>query len=107
MIHELKRYEAAPGKGAALRERFARLTMPLFARHGITLLHCWEPEGEPDAFVYLVGFPDAAASEAAWKAFGADPEWKAGKAASEADGPLLARQSTTVLSPSAFSPGAR
>ena len=69
-------------------------------------LHCWEPEGEPDTFVYLVAFADAAASEAAWKAFGADPDWKAGKAASEANGPLLARQTTTVLRPSAFSPGA-
>ncbi len=106
MIHELKRYEAVPGKGQALRERFARLTIPLFRRHGIQLLHCWEPEGEPDAFYYLVSFPDEAASRAAWQAFGADPEWKAGKAASEADGPLRAGESTVVLRPSAFSPGA-
>jgi len=107
MIYELKRYEATPGKGAALRERFARLTMPIFARLGITVEHCWEADGEPDTFIYLVSFADAAASQAAWAAFGADAEWKAGKAASEVDGPLLARQSTTVLSASAFSPATR
>ena len=107
MIHELKKYVAAPGRGPALRDRFAQLTMPIFARHGITLLQCWEPEGEPDTFYYLVGFPDAAASETAWKAFGADPDWKTGKAASELDGPLLASQSTVVMRPSAFSPAAR
>ena len=105
MIHELKRYDATPGKGWALRERFAKLTMPLLKRHGITVLHCWEPEGEPDSFVYLVSFADASASDAAWKAFAADPEWKAGKAASEIDGPLLASQGTTLLKPSYFSPG--
>lgn len=107
MIYELKRYEAHPGQGPALRERFARLTMPIFQRLGITVEHCWEPEGEPDAFVYLVSFADAAASQAAWAAFGADAEWKSGKAASEVNGPLLARQSTTVLKSSAFSPAAR
>lgn len=107
MIYELKRYEATPGNGQALRERFAQLTMPIFQRVGITVEHCWEPEGEPEVFVYLVSFADAAASQAAWQAFGADPEWKAGKAASEVNGPLLARQSTTVLSPSAFSPATR
>lgn len=106
MIHELKRYEATPGKGPALRERFAKLTMPLFERHGIKVLHCWEPVGEPDNFLYLVSFSNAAASEAAWKNFGADPDWRAGKAASEIDGPLLASQSTTVLVVSDFSPSA-
>ncbi len=104
MIHELKRYEASPGKGEALRERFAKVTLPIFHRLGIKVLHCWEPEGEPDSFHYLVSFRDAADSQAAWAAFGADPQWRSAKAASETDGPLLARQTTTVLHPSAFSP---
>ena len=104
MIHELKHYEATPGNGRALRERFANVTVPIFRRIGIDVLHCWEKDGEPDSFYYLVSFADEAASQAAWQVFGGDAEWKAAKAASEAAGPLLARQSTTVLRPSAFSP---
>ena len=34
----------------------------------------------------------------------ADAEWKAAKAASETDGPLLGSQSSTDLVPTAFSP---
>ena len=103
MIHELKRYEAHPGKGKALKERFERATMPAFQRTGITLLQAWDVDGEPDSFCYLVSFASPQASEQAWKAFAADPGWKAAKAESERDGPLLARQTTTVLNPLASS----
>jgi hypothetical protein len=104
MIHELKRYEAAPGKAHALVERFRTTTMPLFERHGIELLHCWLKPDEPGVFYYLVSFADAVASAKAWKDFGADPDWAAAKAATETDGPLLARQTTTTLEPTVFSP---
>lgn len=107
MIHELKHYEATPGNGCALRERFANVTMPIFHRIGVNVLHCWEKDGEPDSFYYLVTFADEAASQAAWQAFGGDAEWKTAKAASETTGPLLARQTTTVLHPSGFSPAIR
>lgn len=99
MLHELKHYVATPGNGAALRTRFANVTMPIFARLGIEVLHRWEDPSDADGFYYLVGFADEAASTAAWAAFGADAEWKAAKAASEVNGPLLASQSTTVLRP--------
>lgn len=104
MIHELKHYEATPGNGRALRERFANVTMPIFRRIGINVLHCWESDGDPDSFYYLVSFADEAESQAAWQAFGSDAEWKGAKAASETAGPLLARQTTTVLRPSAIFP---
>ena len=73
MIHELKHYEAHPGKGRALKARFEQATMPAFQRAGITLLQAWDVEGEPDSFCYLVSFASPAASEQAWKAFAADP----------------------------------
>ncbi len=104
MIYELKRYMPQPGKGPALKERFARVTMPIFARLGIQVLHCWEDAADRDAFVYLVAFDDAMQRDAAWKAFGADKEWIAAKAASEIEGPLLASQTTIELHPMGFSP---
>jgi hypothetical protein len=99
MIHELKHYVATPGNGEALRNRFANVTMPIFARLGIQVEQRWEDPSDADGMYYLVSFADAAASAAAWSAFGADAEWKAAKAASETQGPLLSRQSTTVLKP--------
>lgn len=104
MIYELKRYMPRPGKGPALKERFARVTMPIFARLGIRVLHCWEDAADRDAFVYLVAFDDATQRDAAWKAFGADEEWITAKAASETEGPLLASQTTIELHPTGFSP---
>lgn len=106
MIYELKRYVAHEGKSEALQRRFAEQTMPIFRRVGIEVMQCWTAPAEPGVFYYLVRFPDAAASELAWAAFGADAEWKAAKAASEKDGPLLASQSTVRLQPTGFSPQA-
>jgi len=106
VIHELKRYVAHEGKSEAMQRRFAELTMPIFKRIGIELLQCWTAPAEPGVFYYLVRFDSEAASQRAWGEFGADAEWKAGKTASEKDGPLLASQSTVRLVPTRFSPAA-
>ena len=104
MIHELKRYVAHEGKTEAMQRRFAEVSMPIFKRLGIDVVQCWTAPAEPGVFYYLVRFDDEAASERAWAAFGADAQWKAAKAASEKDGPLLASQSTVRLVPTRFSP---
>lgn len=104
MIHELKRYVAHEGKAEALVRRFAEKTMPIFGRLGIDVVQCWTAPAEPGVFYYLVRFADQAASDKAWAAFSADAEWKAAKAASEGDGPLLASQGTVRLQPTDFSP---
>jgi hypothetical protein len=41
--------------------------------------------------------------ETKWGAFQADPDWKAKRADSEKDGPLVANISNTLLSPTSFS----
>lgn len=104
MIFELKRYVAHDGKAEALQQRFAEKTIPVFRRVGIDLVQCWTAPAEPGVFYYLVRFADEAASQQAWAAFSSDAEWKAAKAASETNGPLLASQSTVRLEPTRFSP---
>ena len=104
MIYELKKYTANPGKAKALKQRFEAHTLPIFKRLGIEVVHCWTEPDAPDAFYYLTRFASTDARDAALKAFGADPEWKAAKAASETDGPLLGSQSTVGLIPTEFSP---
>jgi hypothetical protein len=104
MIYEFKTYRATPGSIAALIKRFHEKTMPIFARLGIEVQYCWTSDDEPDAFFYLVGYASEDAKKAALAAFPTDPEWKAAKAASETNGPLLASQTTVALKPTAFSP---
>ncbi|MDB5991633.1 MAG: hypothetical protein JWQ10_3036 [Herbaspirillum sp.] len=104
MIHEFKTYRATAGNTKALIDRFEKVTMPIFARLGIKVVQTWTSEAEPDAFFYLIQFASAQAGKDAWAAFGADAEWKAAKAASETNGPLLASQTTVYLQPTAFSP---
>jgi NIPSNAP protein len=107
MIYELRTYWAAPGKLARLHTRFRSLTLSVFARHGIELIGMWTP-AQPDAesgdLVYLLAFPDPAVREVRWQAFDADPEWQAGEAASEVDGPLVVKVTSMILTPTDYSP---
>ncbi len=90
MIEELRHYVAKPGKRDALVARFKNDTMELFAKHGITVSAFWIVPDDPDTLYYLCRYDDAAARDAAWKAFQADPDWAAARTASERDGPLVA-----------------
>ena len=107
MIYELRTYWAAPGKHEALHARFRTLTLGVFARHHMHVIGFWTPEPsseETGDLVYLLAFPNHAALQQAWDAFRADPEWQAGKAASEAEGPLVTRLHSTLLQPTDYSP---
>lgn len=107
MIYELRTYWAAPGKADALHARFRNLTLGLFARHSMHVVGFWTPKPETEesgTLVYILAFPDQDALKQAWDAFRADPEWQAGKAASEINGSLTARVTSTVLEPTDYSP---
>jgi hypothetical protein len=106
-IDQLRIYETAPGKLPVLLERFARTNLPVFERHGITLLGAWVPldADQPEQLVYLVSFPDRAAADAAWAAFRADSEWtRAFEAEKAAHGPVVARVRTIDLAPTDYTP---
>ena len=80
---------AKPGKLDALNARFRDHTLKLFAKHGMTSLGYFVPvDNKENKLVYFLAFPDRAAHDASWKAFGADPEWKAAAKESEKDGKL-------------------
>jgi NIPSNAP len=107
MIYELRTYWAAPGKLDALNTRFRNITMGLFARHNIKVVGFWmplQPTPESGDLIYVLAFDDQAALAAAWNAFREDPEWKAGRAASEVDGPLTAKVTSVVMHSTDYSP---
>jgi hypothetical protein len=104
-LYELRIYHAAPGKLEALHARFRDHTRALFEKHGIVNVGSWTPiDTEDKRLIYIVSFPDRAAHDASWKAFGADPEWQKVYKASETDGTLVTKVESTFLSATDFSP---
>ena len=106
MIYEYRVYEAMPGKLPALNARFRNHTLKIFERHGIKNIGYWTPSvGDySNRLIYLVAFEDAQQRDQAWASFQSDPEWQRVRAESETDGPLTARITNSLLTPTDYSP---
>jgi hypothetical protein len=73
---ELRTYTVREGSSIdLLHSRFRDHTSALFRKHGMTIVGYWQPVAKPDTLIYLLAYKDGAARDAAWAAFGADPEW--------------------------------
>jgi NIPSNAP len=73
---ELRTYTVREGSSIdLLHARFRDHTTALFKKHGMTIIGYWQPVTKRDTLVYLLAYKDGAARDAAWAAFGADPEW--------------------------------
>lgn len=106
MLYEYRRYTACPGRMPALHARMATTAMGLFAQHGIEVVGAWQPlVGRPvDELHYLVRWDSLDDCRRAWAAFAADERWQQARAASEADGPLLARIENQIWRATDYSP---
>ena len=106
-VFELRTYYAAPGKMDALHARFRDHTCQLFRKHGMTIVGFWSP-ADPDKaekeLVYILAFPSKEAADQSWKDFGADPDWKAAREASEKEGKLVEKVDRVWLNPTDYSP---
>jgi len=80
---ELRTYTVREGSGNidVLHARFRDHTNALFKKHGMTIVGFWQPVAKPDQLIYVLAYKDAAARDAAWAAFQADPEWVKTRAA--------------------------
>jgi hypothetical protein len=106
---ELRTYYANPGKLEALNARFREHTNALFRKHGMTIVAFWMPiappaDGAGGTLIYVLAYPSTEAREAAWKAFGSDPEWVAARDASERDGKLVAKVDSVMMRATDYSP---
>jgi hypothetical protein len=73
---ELRTYTVQPGSSIdLLHSRFRDHTTELFKKHGMTIVGYWQPVSKPNVLVYMLSYKDAAARDASWAAFQADPEW--------------------------------
>ncbi|MDZ4850346.1 MAG: NIPSNAP family protein [Pirellulaceae bacterium] len=83
-VFELRDYTTPDGKVAAIDDRFRDHTIKLFEKHGMTNLAYWHPtdteKGAGSRLIYMLAHPSKAAGLAAFKEFGADPDWKAASA---------------------------
>jgi hypothetical protein len=102
--YELRVYYAAEGKLDALNSRFREHTLALFTKHGFTNVGYWVPLENPDnKLIYIISSPSKEAHLAAWRAFGADPEWKKVAAETEANGNLVTKVDSIYLVATDFS----
>ena len=106
MIHEMRVYTCLPNQMPRLLRRFEGLTLPIWQRLGIRHAGFWTTVLGPthNDLTYLLEWDSLAVREAKWATFQADPEWVAGKTASEEAGPILLNVASSILKPVTFAP---
>ena len=105
MIYEQRIYHCIPGRLPALLKRFETVTLPMWEARGIRQAGFWTVgigESNQD-LVYLLAWESLAEREEKWTAFQTDPKWIAARAATEADGQIVASITNSILLPTAFS----
>ncbi|MGE0747249.1 MAG: NIPSNAP family protein [Rhodospirillales bacterium] len=105
MIYELRVYHCMPGRLPALLNRFEKITLPLWQKHGIRQAGFWTVSigGSNNDLYYMLEWDSIAERDKKWNAFGTDPEWIAKRTETERDGPIVASLTNTILQPTAFS----
>jgi hypothetical protein len=106
MLYELRVYHCVPGRLPALHARFAETTLKLWAKHGIRQAGFFTDyigDNCNAKLTYLLAWQSLAERETRWNAFASDPEWIAARAASEKDGPIIARVEASILQPTPYS----
>jgi len=105
MIYELRIYHCMPGRLPALLNRFDKITLPLWQKHGIRQAGFWTATigGSNNDLYYMLEWESLADRDKKWNAFATDPEWIAKRTETERDGPIVASLTNTILQPTAFS----
>lgn len=91
-LYELRTYTASEGNLENLHARFRDHTDKLFQKHGMKPYAYWRPLDEPlagNTMIYIIEHPNRELARAAWKLFGADPDWQVARKKSEEQGSLI------------------
>jgi hypothetical protein len=110
LVYELRIYHCFEGKLPDLHRRFREHTMKIFEKHGIKNIGYFTPIDEPqksNTLYYIIAHPSREAATENWKAFSADPEWQEVQKASEANGKIVEKVESTLLTLTDFSPALR
>jgi hypothetical protein len=100
-VFELRTYVTNEGKLPDLLARFRDHTCALFAKHGMENIGYWVPmdesDGSANTLIYLLAHANREAAQQSWKGFAADADWQKARAASEANGKILAKAPESVF----------
>jgi len=105
-VFELRVYHVVPGKLPMLESRFRDTTSKLLAKHDLTVVGYWVPEGAPtwdNTFIFMVAHSSREEAKKNWDAFRADPEFQEVLKAEEAD-KTVEKIDVTYIRPTDFSP---
>ena len=105
MIYELRIYRCMPNRLPDLVNRFDTITLKLWEKHGIRQAGFWTTlvgESNQD-LTYMLAWESLAEREEKFGAFQSDPEWIEKRAATEANGPIVATISSQFLQPTSYS----
>ena len=103
--YEVRIYYPTPGKYDAIVDRFRQYTTKIFEKHGMENIGYWTPtDTSRKELIYILAYPSKAARDTSWKHFGADPEWKAVVAKTEANGKLVDHVTSIFMTESDLSP---
>ena len=102
-VYELRTYIPNEGKMEGLLARFRDHTTKIFETHGMKNIGYWVSDEDEPKLVYIISHKDRETAKKNWKAFVADPKWKAAKTASEKDGKLVKKVIKQFLNPTDFS----
>ena len=99
MLYELRIYRCVPGKRGAVLDRIRSTVLPIWERYGIRPFKFWTAVTDEggDELYYMLEWSSLAERDERLSAFRADDEWGQRRAESEADGPLILSESSTVL----------
>ena len=104
-LYEVRIYYPKPGKYADIVDRFRQYTTKLFTKHGMENIGYWTPtDTARHELIYILAYPNRAARDTSWKHFGADPDWKAVVAKTEANGKLVDHIDQIFMAEADFSP---
>lgn len=106
-VFELRTYTAHPGKFEAMKARFKDHIIPMFKKHGMTLVGFWTAADAPSSentLVYILAHDSREAAKKSWDAFRADPERKKVWAETEKDGPINLKVESVFMNPVDYSP---
>lgn len=104
MIYELRTYYIKPGKLEDIHNRFSKLTIDLFKRHGMNTLDFWEDAEGKNIIYYILEHKDMESREKNFNNFKNDSEWIEGKRLSELNGPLVEKVESIFMKRVPYSP---
>ena len=104
MLYELRVYDIPPLRMKDINDRFANHTTRIWKKLGIRPVAFWENvTGPNNTLTYLLAWESLEERERKWDAFVSDPEWLKVMEETHKNGPIVLRNTNTIMRPTSYS----